>query len=113
MFIELTFNKNSHIVKQIIKILGKTSVSDNKRISKIYCNLFLDEYKDLFYKWQRDDLFILNNEKFTKINTEALEIYPKSIYKNLLNFLLNLDMTYDIIFSSKKFKNEEKPLGIL
>ncbi len=112
--IELIFDKNSKIVKQILETLEHTASFDNhKRILKIYCNLFLDEYKSLFFDHQLDELFILNNEKFTQINTEGVDMYPKKIYMKLMNYLSRIEMNYTELISSKKYSIEEKPLSIL
>lgn len=111
--IQLFFDKNSKIVKQILETLELTSNFDyNKRIQKIYCNLFLDEYKSLFFDNQLDELFILNNEKFTQINTEGVDVYPKTIYIKLMKYLSRLDMTYTEIISTKKYQTEDKPQSI-
>lgn len=111
--IELFFDKNSKFVKQILETLEQTaSFDNNKRILKIYCNLFLDEYKSLFFDHQLDELFILNNEKFTQINTEGVDMYPKTIYIKLMNYLSRIEMTYSVVLSSSKYKTEDKPLSI-
>jgi len=109
--VELAFGKHSKVVKPILKILEQTAdFEPHKRLAKIYCNLFFDEYKEMYFFHQLDELFITNNEKFTKVNTEGIEIYPKLIYQNLMGFFLRLDLTYEILFDGKKYTAEDKPL---
>ena len=112
IFYEHVFKKKSKIVKQIIEIIIKSKQKD-KRISKIYCNLFLDEYKEIFFKNKMEKLFILNNEIFSEKYTEGLDKYPKEIYEKMLIFLKKFDMTYDVLFSNYKHKDDNKQIGIL
>ena len=60
-----------------------------------------------------EKLFILNNEIFSEKNTEGLDKYPKEIYEKMLIFLKKFDMTYDVLFSNYKHKDDNKQIGIL
>ena len=118
-FILFVFDRDSKLIKiilEIIKISKEYRNNNSNRITKIFCNLFLDEFKHLLYDPNAKDtlmldLFILNNEKFTKINTDGLDRYPNSIYQDILKIILDFNLTYDQIFSKNTFEEDEKPIG--
>ena len=64
--------------------------------------------KEIFILNKVDELFILNNEKFTKINVEGLDIYPKEIYKIILDIVIKLDFTYEEYMTESYFNFEEE-----
>src|SRR5689334_6495943 len=93
-FIEICFSEKSKLTKKILTFL-KFSNPKNK-IAIIFCNLFLDEYKvQVFLNNKKEDLFILNSKKFTKVNIEGLDILPKSFYTKILKIIFDLDFTYE------------------
>ena len=112
-YLELFMEKDSEIINLIIEIIRKLRNFDiNKRIEKIFYNIFLDDYRDLFFNNNLDQLFIYNYEKYKKHFTSPFEVFPKEIYSNLLELLFNLDVTYEILLKSKKYIPEEIPLSI-
>ncbi len=106
--IEQIFDNNSKLVKDILTILKVSRNYKKNKILQIFCNLFFDEYKDIFFSNDLDNLFILNNEKFTKLNIEGTDIYPKDIYVKILNILKELEFTYEQYFTDKYFHFEEE-----
>jgi len=116
-FTYLVFKKDSKLIEILINVIkiSKNYKSSNK-ISKVFCNLFLDEYKEIYFNSNDpvlEELFITNNEKFSKINIEGLDKYPKPVYKNILENIINLDITYSKIFSKNVFEDSDKPIGNL
>ncbi len=108
-FLENVFENNSKIVKDLLTILKISKSYKKRKIFQIYCNLFFDEYKEMFFNNNMDELFILNNEKFTKLNIEGLDIYPRDFYKKILNIILiwishmkNILMKNILILKTKK-----------
>jgi len=89
------FSKNSEITEILLEILNKTINYKSIRIKKILCHLFFDEYYKLFFDNNLEELYIENNSKFTEINTEGLDRYPKTFYVNILDSLVDLDITYE------------------
>jgi hypothetical protein len=89
------FSKNSEITEILLEILDKTNNYNSIRIKKILCHLFFDEYYFLFFQNNLEDLYIENNSKFTEMNTEGLDKYPKNFYVNILDSLVDLDITYE------------------
>jgi hypothetical protein len=56
---------------------------------------------------------MINFEKFTKVNTEALDILPKNFYSLLFEYLLQMDLTYDELFKNLKVDDKEKKMSKL
>jgi hypothetical protein len=113
-FLEMLFEKDSKLIKILISYIKSSckNYQNSNKIARIYCNLFFDEYKNMFFLNEIEDLFILNNEKFTKVNTEGLDIYPKNVYINILETIKNLDFTYDFLSNKNIIQDQDdKPLG--
>jgi|LauGreDrversion4_2_1035121.scaffolds.fasta_scaffold1815922_1 hypothetical protein len=111
-YLESFISKDSQFINLVIEIIRKLRNFDiNKRIEKIFYNLFLDDYRELFFSYKMDNLFIHNHEKFKKHFTAPFEVFPKEIYTNLLDLLFNLDVTYETLLKTKKYIPEEIPLS--
>ncbi len=81
---------------------------------RIFCNLFLDEYKETFFSTEDpilEELFIINNIKFSKVNNEGVDKFPKEIYTGILKTILDLDLTYEKIFHKKTIEEGDKSIG--
>jgi hypothetical protein len=103
-FLILVFEKDSKLIKTLLNILKSSlKYKNSNKISKILCNLFLSEFKEIFF-FHKDhlleELFIINNEKFSKINIEGTDIFPKKIYSNILENILNLKLSFEVIFEN-------------
>ena len=105
-------------MKVLVNVVKSSRLYQNSnKICKILCNLFLDEYKELYFIHEDpniENMFIINNEKFSQINHEGLDIYPKQIYKVILDNILNFKLTYDLIFKkvlkNSQSKEEDTPI---
>jgi hypothetical protein len=103
IFISLIFDKNSKLIEILLDILKceiNLKKKKSKKIAKILCNMFLDEYKEIFFnsEYTLDEIFISNNEKFSEINNEGLDVYPKSLYTDILENLISTEYSYDKLF---------------
>jgi hypothetical protein len=94
-FLELCFEKDSKVTRDIIRLISISKYYHSNRVPNVFCNIFLDEYRDIFFSNNIEDLFIFNNEKFTKINIEGLDKYPKEVYQKVLKLILDLEYTYE------------------
>lgn len=111
--VEKIFADESEIIEILLEILKQTKNSKYNRIKKILCHIFFDEYYNIFFNNDLEDLFIINNSKFTEENTEGLDKYSKIYYVNILNTLVDLNVTYEILSNNKVFsEGEEKALSI-
>jgi hypothetical protein len=112
IFIEICFDKDSKVTKDIISMMKISKIYSKNKILHIFCNMFLDEYKEIFMNNKIDELFIINNEKFTKVNIEGLDIYPRGFYNYLLKIILDLDFTYEENLTEGNFNFEEEERAI-
>ncbi len=108
------FADESEIIEILLEILKKTRFSKSTRIKKILCHIFFDEYYNIFFNNELEELYIINNSKFTEENTEGLDRYSKTYYVNILNTLVDLNITYEILSHNKVFpEGDEKSLSKL
>lgn len=106
------FADESEIIEILLEILKHTKVSKSNRIKKILCHIFFDEYYKIFFDNELEDLFIINNSKLTEENTEGLDRYSKAYYVNILNTLVDLNITYEMLSNNKIFPGgDEKSLS--
>ena len=108
------FTKDSEVIEILLEILEKTNNYKSIRIKKILCHLFFDEYSKLFSDNNLEELYIDNNSRFTETNTEGLDKYPKNFYVNILDTLVDLNITYEQMVIKKILpEGEERALSIL
>jgi hypothetical protein len=109
-FLFLLFEKDSKLIKILLNILKNSSKYKNSnKISKILCNLFLSEYKDIFFSHKDpflEELFISNFEKFSKVNIEGTDVFPKKIYSRILDNIINLKLSFEAIFENLTNSNQ-------
>ena len=100
-FSELRDSINSMKKKKKIKLLS------------ILSNIFLEEYKDVFFNnndKELEDLFIDQQTQFSDICSETVTFYDDSTYKKMFQTLLEFDISYNNFFSNNnKIKDDEKP----
>jgi hypothetical protein len=102
-FITSIFEKQSKLIEVLLDIL-KCEISfkkkKSKKIAKILCNMFLDEYKEIFFnsEYTLEEIFIHSNEKFSEVNNEGLDVYPKSLYTDILENLISTEYSYEKLF---------------
>jgi len=107
------FAEESEIMEILLEILKQTKNFKSNRIKKILCHIFFDEYYGIFFDNELEDLYIINNGIFTEENTEGLDRYSKTYYVNILNTLVDLNITYEIFSNNKVLpEGDEKALSI-
>jgi len=89
------FSEGSEIIDILLEILRQTKNSKFNKIGKILCNIFFDEFYSIFFDNNLEELYIHNNSIFTEENTEGLDRYSKIYYINILNSLINFNITYE------------------
>lgn len=106
------FADESEIIEILLEILKQTKQSKSNRLKKILCHIFFDEYYNIFFDNELEDLYIINNSKFTEENTEGLDRYSKTYYINILNTLVDLNITYETLSNNKVLpEGDEKSLS--
>ena len=100
-FGELRDNLNNMKTRKKIKLLC------------ILTNIFLDEYKELFFSNEDnslEQLFIDQQTEFSDICSETVTFYDDVTYKKMFETLLKFDISYTNFFSNNnKIKDEDKP----
>ena len=101
-----------HILVEILIQLKK-----NKILLRIINNLFLDEYKEIFFNPKKpnpelEQLFINEQILFCTKYSGSNFHYEKETYIKIFSKLLNFDLSYDNFFSyhKDKIEIEEKPI---
>ena len=95
------FSKNSEITEILLEILDKTDNYKSNRIQKILCHLFFEEYYKLFLDNNLQKLYIDNFPNFNEKNSEDLDKYDSNFYKNILDTLVDLNITYEKLIIQK------------
>ena len=84
----------------------------NKLLS-ILSNIFLEEYKGIFFNKndkELEDIFIEQQTKFSELCSETVTFYDDKTYKKMFQTLLIFDISYANFFSNNnKIKDDEKP----
>ena len=84
----------------------------NKLLS-ILSNIFLEEYKGIFFNKndkELEDIFIEQQTKFSELCSETVTFYDDKTYKKMFQTLLKFDISYANFFSNNnKIKDDEKP----
>jgi hypothetical protein len=86
----------------------------NKKLLSIISNIFLEEYKDIYFRKPKNDelenIFIYQQTDFSSKFLETVSFYDASTYKKMFQILLNFDISYINFFTyNNKIKDEEKP----
>ena len=110
-FIKTVFQGQINFFNKLVEII--TKLKKKKKFLGIISNLFIDEYKELYFKKSSDDLeqlFIEENTKFGEIYQDSFTKYEKETYVKLFAKLLKFDLSYQNFFSyHDKINTEEMP----
>ena len=98
-FIKTVFQGQINFFNKLVEII--TKLKKKKKFLGIISNLFIDEYKELYFKKSSDDLeqlFIEENTKFGEIYQDSFTKYEKETYVKLFAKLLKFDLSYQNFF---------------
>ena len=112
IFIKTIFEEGTNFFKSLIKLIEKLDLKDKYSLFGILNNLFLDDYKLLYFKKntsEKDDslemLFINNQIYFSNIYFESEEGFGDKEYRNMFNKLTRFEFSYDNFFKDKNIDN--------
>lgn len=112
IFIKTIFEEGTNFFKSLIKLIEKLDLKDKNSLFGILNNLFLDDYKLLYFKKntsEKDDslemLFINNQIHFSNIYFESEEGFGDKEYRNMFNKLSRFEFSYDNFFKDKNIDN--------
>ena len=114
-FIKLIFEGKNKFFKTLTNNIMNMKSSKKKRLLGILNNLFLDEYKDIYFKKEGgnpelEQLFIEEQTKFSEKFLDTVTFYDEQTYKKMFNILADFDISYQNFFTyNNKIKDEEKP----
>ena len=111
-FINNVFNGPAKFFKQLVKLFSVISKPKKKILLGILNNLFLEEYKMIYFRAERDDaledLFIKQQTKFSTIYIDMMSYYEDNTYEKMFSLLLSFNVSYDNFFHQEKIKDEDK-----
>ena len=112
IFIKTIFEEGTNFFKSLIKLIEKLDLKDKNSLFGILNNLFLNDYKLLYFKKntsEKDDslemLFINNQIYFSNIYFESEEGFGDKEYRNMFNKLSRFEFSYDNFFKDKNIDN--------
>jgi hypothetical protein len=113
-FIIIIFNGPLKFFTKLCDLLFSMKSKKNKKLLSIISNIFLEEYKDIYFRKPKNDelenIFIYQQTDFSSKFLETVSFYDASTYKKMFQILLNFDISYINFFTyNNKIKDEEKP----
>ena len=118
IFIKTVFEKGTNFFQSLIKLINKLDEKDKNILFGILNNLFLDDYKPLYFKKnssERDEsleeIFINNQLYFSNFFNDSAEGFGLNEYKNILNKISKYDLSYDSFFSLVKLDNLKEKIN--
>ena len=124
MVLVLNLKSYTNLIKLIFrgKLLFFSELRDNinnmrtrkrNKLLSILSNIFLEEYKGVFFNnndQELEDLFIEQQTDFSELCSETVTFYDDSTYKKMFQTLLRFDISYNNFFSNNdKISDDEKP----
>lgn len=111
-FINNVFNGPTKFFKQLVKLFTVLSKPKKKILLGILNNLFLEEYKMIYFREERDealeDLFIQQQTAFSTIYIDMMSYYEDNTYEKMFEILLSFNVSYDNFFHQENIKDEDK-----
>ena len=116
IFIKTVFEEGTNFFYSLISLIKEMDNKEQKILFGILSNIFLSDYKSLYFKKNSnekdeklEEIFINNQIKFTNFYNESESIYGDDDYKKMFNILSSFDLSYDNFFSNRtEIKAEEK-----
>jgi hypothetical protein len=115
-FIKLIFEGKSKFFKTLCVNLFKMKTHKKKKLLSILNNIFLEEYKAIFFRKDQnasedlENLFITQQTEFSTKFLDTVTFYDEQTYKKMFDILLVFDLSYNNFFTyNNKIKSEEKP----
>ena len=111
--IKIIFKGNLNFFEDLRDAINGMKTKKRIKLLSILSNIFLEEYKDVFFNKaenELEDIFIDQQTKFSDICSDTVTFYDDSTYKKMFQTLLKFDISYNNFFTNNnKIKDEEKP----
>ena len=115
-FIKLIFEGKEQFFKKLCLNFFKMKTSKKKRLLSILNNIFLEEYKHIFFikdkpNQELEKIFISQQTEFSNKFLDTVTFYDEQTYKKMFKILLEFDLSYNNFFeyTNNKIKDEERP----
>ena len=112
-FIKIIFEGHSQFFKKLCDSIFAMKSKKNKKLLSIINNIFLEEYKDIFFRKpsneELENMFIIQQTEFSSKFLETITFYDESTYRKMFQILLDFDISYVNFFTyNNKIKEEDK-----
>ena len=113
-FIKTVFKGECDFFHKLVEILKEFPKKKSKILLGFINNIFLEEYKDLFFRKDKDDeledIFINELKNFSSNESDITSYYQKETYNKMFKILLDFTISYNNFFSNKSnITEDEKP----
>ena len=114
-FIKIIFNGKIHFFKKLCDSIFTMKSKKKKKLLSIISNIFLEEYKDIYFRNVKKDeelenIFINQQTEFSSKFLETVTFYDGGTYTKMFQILLDFNISYLNFFTyNNKIKDEEKP----
>ena len=116
LFIKTVFDDGTNFFKSLITLIKQIEIKEQKILFSILNNIFLNEYKSLYFKKNSsekdeklEEIFIDNQIFFTNIYNGSETEYGDADYKKMFAILSSFDLSYDYFFKNNtQIKQEDK-----
>ena len=114
-FIKIIFDGKIKFFTKLCDSIFAMKNKKNKKLLSIISNIFLEEYKDIYFRKPKKDeelenIFIIQQTNFSSKFLETVSFYDAGTYKKMFQTLLNFDISYSNFFTNNnRIKDEEKP----
>ena len=113
-FIKTVFKGECDFFHKLVNTLKDLSKKKRKTLLGIINNIFLEEYKDIYFRKDKDEelenIYISELNNFSSIESDFTSNYQKETYKKMFKILLDFTISYNNFFSNNsKITEEEKP----
>ena len=113
LFIKTVFDTGANFFNSLISLIKELDTDYQKKLFSILNNIFLNDYKNLFFKKnssEKDEqlelLFINYQVHFSEFYNESEIKYDSDYYSNMFKILASFDLSYDNFFDDIKAKIE-------
>lgn len=114
-FIKIIFEGELEFFTNLKKLLfGMNSSRKKKKLIKLLYNIFLEEYKDYFFRQIMDEdlqnILITQQTEYSKEISDTINFYDEATYKKMFEILIDFNISYANFFQNKSdISEEEKP----
>ena len=112
--VKIIFNGKLNFINNLIDNINNLKSKKKNQLFNFLNQLFLEEYKDIFFDSNDislQELFIELQSKLSEINSSSITFYDEKTYLKMFEKLLSVDINYNNFFANNKnIDLEQKPI---